>query len=98
MTAFHRFGPSLRGLVLVLAGLSTGALRGADDPRVQELRTQRVGDTTYFHVRFATPADMETVAVGPDTNALTRQPRLVPADGKARAVYHRYSMPAPGGA
>ncbi len=82
--------PGFLALVAVLAGLATGwvaELRAAGALRVRELRTQRVGDTTFFQVRFEPPADMESVPVGPGT--LTRQPRLVPRDGKTQAVYHR---------
>ena len=84
--------PCSLALVAVLAGLAAGwvaELRAADAPRVRDLRTQRVGDTTFFHVHFEPPADMESVPVGPDTHTLTRQPRLVPQDGKTQAVYHR---------
>ena len=35
--------------------LIAGPPSAADPPRVRELRTQRIGDTTYFHVRFDAP-------------------------------------------
>jgi hypothetical protein len=92
--------------LLVLTALVTdpgiGRLRAADAPRVRLLRTQQVGDVTYFQVRFEPPADLESVRpaanasnppVSPPTVDWTRQPRLVPQDSKMRAVYHRFELP-----
>src|SRR5689334_14876894 len=92
MTEQRRHTPYSLALAAVLAGLAAGGVR-ADPPQVRELRVQRAGDTTYFQVRFQPPADLESVPVGSDTRSLTRQPRLVPQDGKTQAVYHRFNLP-----
>src|SRR5579871_6359923 len=47
-------------------------------PAVRLLRTQRVGDVTYFHLRFEEPVGR--------TTAGDSEPRLVPQDGKTRNV------------
>jgi hypothetical protein len=63
-----------------LAGLGLAApLPAAAPPAVHELRVQPVGDVTYFHVVFATPAGML-----PDDEA-----RLVPQDAQAGHVCRR---------
>jgi hypothetical protein len=62
---------------------------------------QRVGDQIYFQVRFDLPVDMDNppgdrplaggvVPILPDW---TRRPRLIPQDGQAHAVYHRFEIP-----
>src|SRR5436309_2084234 len=89
-------------LTVLLAGLEVGALQAGEAPRVRELRTQRVGETVYFHVRLEPPADLdgaEPARVGqpagqPVIMHLTKRPRLVPQDDTARAVYQRFQMPA----
>src|SRR4029079_8465870 len=79
-------------LAAIGTSLSASGLWAADAPAVRELRIQRVGETTYFQVRFRVPADMQDVPVGTDPKHLARQPRLVPQDGKAQAVYHRFNL------
>jgi hypothetical protein len=100
--------PVLSCLVGVL--LTAGA-RAGEAPHVRELRTQRVGDSLYFHVRFERPADLDTdphtgqgtdasavaaalavMEINPATRAAVRQPRLVPQDDAAWAVYRRFDM------
>ncbi len=72
----------------------------ADAPRVRDLRTQRVGDTTYFHVRFDAPPKLRPPSVeqSPASDLqrwkLAQLPRLVPQDGHTRAVYPRVLIPA----
>src|SRR5688572_11796586 len=68
----------------------------ADPPKVKSLRTQKVDQTTYFHVRFENPSDlrMPTLAGGTDwlrigPSQFNRVPRLVPQDGGACCVYLR---------
>src|SRR5947209_4393622 len=67
-------------------------------PEVREFRIQKVGDTTYFHLKLATPRNMLS-----DTESRNRwsiwstvdpvlEPRLVPADDKARHVYQRHDL------
>jgi hypothetical protein len=97
----HRYSrPCFLAVATFLAGLTAGwmgELRAADappSPRVRALRIQRVGDTTYFHVRFEVPADMEGEMEGPNAQTFIRRPRLVPQDGKTHAVYHRFDTPA----
>jgi hypothetical protein len=65
----------------------------AETPRLLELRTQQVGDTTFFHARFHPPADMTPPPLQRwttiDVRDLTRLPQLVPQDGQTRSVYQR---------
>jgi hypothetical protein len=68
-------------LTLLTLVLSTTLAQAAKPPTVRELRVQKVGDATYFHVRFEMPRDLG--------NESTGEPRLVPQDGAARAVYWR---------
>lgn len=70
-------------LCLVLgAGMRLLPVRAAEPaaPPVEELRVQRVGDVTFFHVIFKLAFDVDAMAI-------EDQPRLVPQDGKARAIY-----------
>lgn len=84
---------TVAALILVPTGVWAG-----EAPRLRELRTQRVGDMTYFHVRFDLPADMRLpeLARWSMTDAqranLARLPRLVPQDSKTRLVYWRASQ------
>src|SRR5579859_3252622 len=74
--------PRARLLVLTLPaflGLMHAPLGAAPPPAVRELRVQKVGDITYFHVQLATPQRMT-----PDGEA-----RLVPQDGQATHVCRR---------
>ena len=84
------------GLVL-LGALNAPFFLAADEPAAaaRELRTQKVGAVTYFHVRLEAPKDMldlarlqQSVRDG-ETADLSRLPRLIPQDGKARVVYLR---------
>jgi hypothetical protein len=77
---------TLRSRLLVLTlpaflalGLSSASLQAATPPAVRELRIQQVGDTTYFHVQFATPREMTPGS----------EIRLVPQDEKASHVCRR---------
>src|SRR5207244_10187220 len=83
------------------------AAAGADaEPPVRALRTQRVGDVVYFHVRLDLPADaarpaaLRASADWPEAalRGLGRLPRLVPQDGRARAVYLRAEVTEAGAA
>ncbi len=84
---------------LVAPLLTTAVVRADDPPKVRELRTQRIGDTTYFHVRFERPANMAwpALAAGPysegERRKLAQLPRLVPRDGRTSAVYPRFEAP-----
>ena len=81
----------LCGLVLDLPAVQ---LKAAASP-VQELRTQKVGDLTYFHVRVELPRDML-----PDLQRFNRgwfaepspslAPRLISGDGQLRLVCERF--------
>jgi hypothetical protein len=88
-----------RLFVLVLPavlGLAWPAL-AAEAPSLRDLRTQKIGGVTYFHVRFETPKGYLPEAPGPDRwNARSwsvaeaiLEPRLVPQDGKTQAVCWR---------
>src|SRR5689334_9350719 len=86
-------------LAVALLGFPAGASR-ADAPAVQEWRTQRVGRTTYFRVRFRPPAGLRLPQLGERVNwwqtsrpVLNRLPRLVPQDDKTAAVYLRLTFP-----
>ncbi len=94
-----RHSPRAILLVAVFAFPVVGVSRlGADPPKVQQLRIQKVGDTTYFHVRLQNPADLATAAPEIDNIPLLGRdvlrsdpllmPRLIP-HGDAKAVYLR---------
>src|SRR5262249_9065975 len=84
-------------------GLCASALAAAGPSRVLELRTQKVDGTTYFQVRLERPADLRlpTFDTGKPFSEADRRkfaglPRLVPQDGKTRAVYYRHRPSQPG--
>jgi hypothetical protein len=83
---------------LILAGLPS-TLSAAQPPHVDDLRIQQKGEATYFHVRFALPADLLRVRLKPGPYSeiqrrnLVRLPQLVPQDGWAWAVYPRVEIP-----
>ena len=95
-----RHFPSLAFLAALLVVPFVAVPRlAADPPKVQQLRVQTIGDTTYFHVRLESPADL---AGGPGLSVddpfrgrgmffadPLLMPRLVPQSGSARAVYRR---------
>src|SRR5437016_14345982 len=73
--------------------------QAAPPPKVDELRIQKVGDVTYFHVRFETPRHLLDE---PDAQGRARNwdltdpqfaPRLVPEGEKVRHVYQRRDVP-----
>jgi hypothetical protein len=67
------------GVVLVILGLAGLAGHAwADPPKVTQLRVQKVGDTTYFHVRLES---------GSPDHDFAFLPRLVPQDDRIQAVY-----------
>jgi hypothetical protein len=96
----HFCRPALGSVTLSVALLGTSAGPAlAGGPAVQELRTQRVGNTTYFQVRFQPPDDLRLPRfderLGWRTGnrpAVNRLPRLVPQDGKACNVYLRLTF------
>jgi len=81
------------GLAPLLLTIFALPATAADPVAVRELRTQKVGDATYFHVRLAEPRRMPPV----DTPRNEEQPadaapaeaRLVSPDAKARHIYQR---------
>jgi hypothetical protein len=99
-----RCRPPLLSLSALLGlSLLSPAARAAKPPEVRELRVQKVGDTVYFHVRFETPRGMLTVKKSEHWNPLgwaaaeeVLEPRLVPQDATARAVYRRPETQSPG--
>jgi hypothetical protein len=74
----------------------------AEEAPVRELRVQRVGDRTYFHVTLRPPEDLAAASLGrppwpaPD-EALRRQltalPRLIPQDDRTAEVYLDLDLP-----
>jgi len=87
----------------MLAVISVGPLPAADAPKLRELRTQKVGDATYFHVGFDAPEGLDVPRIqflwgSPDREQrnLIRQPQLVPQDDKTQAVYPRLELPQDG--
>jgi hypothetical protein len=72
---------------------------GAEEPRIRELRTQKIGDTIYFHVCFDPPGDLRAPSLGQEPDSefelrlLARMPRLIPQDVNAQAVYQRLVVP-----
>ena len=84
-------------------GLCSGTSPAAEPPRILELRTQKVDGTTYFQVRLERPADLGMPAFDTgkpfsdaDRRKFARLPRLVPQDGKTRAVFYRHRPTQPG--
>ncbi len=82
------------GLVVAALILTAPLVRGAEVD-VQELRTQKVGETTYFEVTLGTPEDMRRSTSGHDSTSLELQrrvvaslPRLVPQDRNSASVYY----------
>jgi hypothetical protein len=67
------------GIAAFLGVFLSAPFLPAAAPEVRDLRVQRVGDKTYFHVRFATPKGM----------AIDGEARLVPQDKQAGHVYRR---------
>src|SRR5258708_2491479 len=98
MTPRHSLGTIViaAALVLPLADVPRG---DADPPKVLQLRTQKIGDATYFHVRLQNPSDLS--ALNPDNDNLLflgrgmsrfdplLMPRLVAQDGSIKGVYRR---------
>src|SRR5438034_6371559 len=84
-----------RGVSCIAVLVVVAAVRAEGPPAIKELRTQRVGDTTYFHVRFEQPEDLALgeMPAGPygeaDRRKLAQRPQLVPREGCASAVYPR---------
>src|SRR5262245_29617445 len=83
--------------------LCTGYLGAAEPPRVLELRTQKVGETTYFQVRLERPANLRMPTFDTskpfseaDRRRFAALPRMVPQDEKTRAVYYRHKTTQPG--
>src|SRR6266849_3216787 len=76
-----------------------GNLLAAEQPPIRELRTQKTGDTVYFHVSFEPPAEMRPASLNkPSTDEyqrrmLARMPQLIPQDDNARAVYQLLVLP-----
>src|SRR5262245_27960988 len=83
----------VRVAVLVPALFCAGRLKADQPSQVVELRTQQIGETSYFHVRLTTPADMDVppLQAGPfnewQRRRLALVPQLVPQDRAASAVY-----------
>jgi hypothetical protein len=94
---------ALQPFVITLAIIGVFApstMLGAEGPpRMRELRTQQVGETTYFQVRFDRPTDMaaHAVSAGPYSGLQRRRlgelPVLVSQDDRTSAVYHRLDLP-----
>src|SRR5260370_14815834 len=96
----HSAGAKPQAVIVVLLGLFlfAGSVRG-EAPKIQLLRLQQVGDSTYFHVRFDVPDDLQKQEILPgpygewDRRRLALTPRLVPQDQKTAAVYQRLELP-----
>lgn len=92
-----RLYPRLLVGLLMISWCSS--LRAAHIPGVRELRTQRVGETMYFHVRFDKPHDLRlptidnVAATEWQRRKLSRVPQLVPQDDQSWAVYPRVDIP-----
>jgi hypothetical protein len=83
---------------LVFLGIGLGGILAVGaQGRVLELRRQKVDEITYFHLRLPLPADLELPSFDTarpfsegDRRKFARLPRLLPVDGKTRAVHYRY--------
>jgi hypothetical protein len=88
-------------LLALLSGLSLVPGLSAAEPRVTELRTQRVGEVTYFLVTLQAPDGLRLPEVrvnGVGEGESTRRqlgwlPRLVPDNDHADAVYFLLLLP-----
>src|SRR4051812_47468010 len=94
----------VRSLGLLSCGLFTAFLAvGRSAPAaVQELRTQKVGGVTYFHVRLERPKEMLADNGRPDLGwfagpAPSLAPRLVAPGGELRLVCQRSERGRPAG-
>src|SRR5688572_3819136 len=83
---------------LVLAGLAVVFLTAsrAAPNTVQELRIQKVGDVTYFHVRLEAPRELMQDRDRLDRGFLSDPspslaPRLLGSDDQVRLVCQRFS-------
>jgi hypothetical protein len=83
-------------LALLLASPLAAPVGAADTVAVRQLRTQKVGPVTYFHVVLDAPPDMKMPAFrdvapteGPFRRWLGLLPRLAPQDDRTSAVYLR---------
>jgi hypothetical protein len=93
------------GLAPLLLTLCVLPGPAAEPLAVTELRIQKVGDVTYFHVRLAPPSRMPP-ADSPrnegqpsDAEPAPAEARLISPDGKARHIHQRLpilSVPRPG--
>jgi hypothetical protein len=98
---FSRTPAYLLVATIVVASSDCGHL-SADPPKVLQLRSQKVGDTTYFHIRLQNPPDLAPPNTAEDSDLFLGRnpprfdpllmPRLVPQDSSAKAVYLRLSM------
>lgn len=92
-----------RCLFAVLLGLVAVANVAADPPRLTDLRTQQVGDATYFHATFSPPDDLDlpfaanlaTKTVEWTRRRLATLPRLVAQDGNHAEIYYHHQALAP---
>ncbi|MCI0380404.1 MAG: hypothetical protein L0215_22695, partial [Gemmataceae bacterium] len=88
-----------RGAYFSLTMLCLGTPAFAEAPAVRELRVQRAGETTYFHVVFDEPVGMAAMRIAPGPYPLVERrglgllPQLVPQDGRTTAVYQRLALP-----
>src|SRR5262245_38262565 len=88
------------GLAPLLLTICVLPAPAADPLLVTELRIQKVGDVTYFHVRLAPPSRMPPAdsprSEGQPANAepAPTEARLVSPDGKARHIYRRLTSPS----
>jgi hypothetical protein len=89
--------PRLLGLGCLALCLGWPLFASADTKHVESLRVQKVGDTTYFHVRIQTPPNLL-----PEAEQFNRLgwfqvdqpilwPRLIESDGKLSVVCPRVS-------
>ena len=81
------------GLAPLLLTIFALPATAADPVAVRELRIQKVGDVTYFHVRLAEPRRMPSADIPRNeeqpADAAPAEARLVSPDAKARHIYQR---------
>jgi len=88
--------PLCSGLLLVGLTFSVSAVNGGEPSSGPQLRVQKVGDLTYFHVRLDTPKGMLEDVNRFDRGFFARPapslaPRLVGADDQIRLVCQRFN-------
>jgi hypothetical protein len=77
MCHHHVVMRSLAMIIVVGLAVPVDNASAADAPVVRQLRTRRVGDVTYFHVRFAVPTNLSLSAYWSKSGGVASREDLV---------------------